>query len=99
MTSRNGKARAPASYLHRPTIDHSGRWSAILGRGGRGSDGPRFTRPRITFIPRTGDALMSDLVIRAATFDDLETIVDFNVRLAEETEDIAFPKILVGFNP
>ena len=29
MTSRNGKARAPAPYLHRLTIDHSGRWSAI----------------------------------------------------------------------
>ena len=30
---------------------------------------------------------MSDFVIRAATLDDLETIVDFNVHLAEETED------------
>lgn len=29
---------------------------------------------------------MSDFVIRAATVDDLETLADFNVRLAEETE-------------
>ena len=30
---------------------------------------------------------MSKCVIRAATVDDLETIADFNARLAEETED------------
>ena len=30
---------------------------------------------------------MSGFVIRVATIDDLETIADFNVRLAEETED------------
>ena len=31
---------------------------------------------------------MSDLAIRTATLGDLDTIVDFNVRLAEESEDI-----------
>ena len=31
---------------------------------------------------------MSDLAIRTATLGDLETIVDFNVRLAEESEDL-----------
>ncbi len=30
---------------------------------------------------------MTDLVIRAATLDDVPTIVDFNLRLAEETEE------------
>ena len=30
---------------------------------------------------------MTECVIRAATVDDLETIADFNTRLAEETED------------
>ena len=30
---------------------------------------------------------MTDLVIRAATPDDVPTIVDFNIRLAEETEE------------
>lgn len=30
---------------------------------------------------------MADLLIRAATVDDLETIADFNARLATETED------------
>ncbi len=31
---------------------------------------------------------MSKLVVRTATLDDLETIVDFNIRLAAESEDI-----------
>ncbi len=35
---------------------------------------------------------MSDFVIRGATVDDLETIADFNVRLAEETEDAALDR-------
>ena len=41
---------------------------------------------------------MSDFVIRRATVDDLETIADFNVRLAEETEDTALDreKVLQG---
>ena len=34
-----------------------------------------------------GGALMTECVIRAATVDDLETIADFNARLAKETED------------
>ena len=35
---------------------------------------------------------MSDCVIRAATVDDLETIADFNARLAEETEDMSLDR-------
>ena len=35
---------------------------------------------------------MSTCVIRAATVDDLETIADFNVRLAEETEDTSLDR-------
>ena len=31
---------------------------------------------------------MSELTIRTATADDLDTIVDFNARLAEESEDV-----------
>ena len=35
---------------------------------------------------------MSDCEIRVATVDDLQTIADFNVRLAEETEDTALDR-------
>ena len=35
---------------------------------------------------------MSACVIRAATVDDLETIADFNARLAEETEDTSLDR-------
>ena len=35
---------------------------------------------------------MSDFAIRAASVDDLETIADFNVRLAEETEDTSLDR-------
>ena len=35
---------------------------------------------------------MSELAIRAATLGDLDTIVDFNVRLAAESEDIALDR-------
>ena len=35
---------------------------------------------------------MSGFVIRVATIDDLETIADFNVRLAEETEDTSLDR-------
>ena len=38
---------------------------------------------------------MTALVIRAATIDDLETITDFNVRLAEETEDTSLDRATV----
>ena len=35
---------------------------------------------------------MSECVVRAATVDDLETIADFNARLAEETEDVSLDR-------
>ena len=35
---------------------------------------------------------MPDIVIRPATIDDLETIADFNARLAEETEGAALDR-------
>ncbi len=35
---------------------------------------------------------MSDVVIRSATVDHLETIVDSNIRLAEETEDTSLDR-------
>ena len=35
---------------------------------------------------------MSDCEIRVATVDDLQTIADFNVRLAEETEDTSLDR-------
>ncbi len=35
---------------------------------------------------------MVEYVIRGATLDDLETIVDFNARLAEETEDASLDR-------
>ena len=38
---------------------------------------------------------MSECVIRAATIDDLETITDFNARLAEETEDTSLDREVV----
>ncbi len=38
---------------------------------------------------------MSKCVIRAATIDDLETIADFNARLADETEDTSLDREMV----
>lgn len=35
---------------------------------------------------------MSELTIRTATADDLDTIVDFNARLAEESEDVSLDR-------
>ena len=35
---------------------------------------------------------MSGFVVRVATVDDLETIADFNVRLADETEDTSLDR-------
>jgi ribosomal protein S18 acetylase RimI-like enzyme len=38
------------------------------------------------------DALRSELVIRVATVDDLQTIAAFNARLAEESEDTSLDR-------
>ncbi len=38
---------------------------------------------------------MSELRIREATIDDLATIVDFNIRMADETEDIELDSVTV----
>ena len=40
---------------------------------------------------------MSKCVIRAAPVDDLETIADFNARLAEETEDTLLDPVRLEF--
>ena len=42
-----------------------------------------------TVILQTMSAAMLDLIIRAATTEDAQTIADFNVRLAIETEDLS----------